>query len=197
MNLEILERHYEESNLRVIEANRHRDRLFIYIIAIVGIMLFRMYSSIQANSVFEAIIQKMLDVPSDDSIPKVDLSFVGTLIWFLLTGIVLKYYQLVIYVENQYEYISSLESLLSPNFKNEAFTREGASYSKRYNLFQGWSGILYTIVFPVLLVAFSAIYIYCELQEWSVRGLLMWIDIGSFVVLLVSTVLYFIDRHFK
>lgn len=142
----LLHEHYKETFNNIQDYLKLRDRLFAYVLLIVTLMLFQMYSPSGSTGAISELLTKKLELKT-----LIDISFLSSIIWFALLSLVVRYYQTVVYIERQYNYIHTIEDQLSPEYDRKAFTREGDSYLKNYPLFSSWTWILYTIVFPTLL----------------------------------------------
>lgn len=145
--LEVLHDHYKETFAQIQGYCATRDRLFTGVVVMVTVMLFELYAPQQAADSISQFISEMLGLSSG-----IDVSFLGSVIWFGLLGLVVRYLQTTVHIERQYEYIHKLEACISPYYGDEVFTREGRSYLRSYRRFSAWAGLLYTRVFPFLLL---------------------------------------------
>ncbi|MCK4796830.1 MAG: hypothetical protein KAT05_05570 [Spirochaetes bacterium] len=155
-------------------------------------MLFQIYSPTDSGKAISQFVTNELEL--EDSI---DISFIGSIIWFLLLSFVVRYFQTVVFIERQYKYIHRLEDQLSPFYNNDAFTREGKSYLSNYPLFSKWVSILYTIIFPVLLLGVISTKIITEINNITNGFQLVYINIIIFICIFMSTVLYLLLVHFE
>src|SRR6267378_5796439 len=141
--VEVLHAHYVDTFGHIRSALSLRDRLFVYILIAVTVMLLQVVAPHDADAAIGKIISTKLAVSG-----RISLSILGTVLWFALLGLTIRYFQTVIFIERQYAYIHSLENLLAANYEGPAFTREGKSYLSDYPKFSTWAWALYTIVFP-------------------------------------------------
>ena len=130
---------------------------------------------------------------------KFNLSIIGNVVWFLLLIFTLRYFQVAVFVERQYLYLHAVEEKLNKELGQELITREGKSYLHKYPLFSDWMWMLYTIIFPLLLLVVSAVKITSELKYLCVNG---WsfgllLDSTAFILLTISIVLYLTTLHRK
>lgn len=188
--IEVLNDHYNESCNLVQKQISLRDRLFIAIIVFVGIMLFQIYSPENSGQAISDFVSKQLDLEG-----VFDISFLGSLIWFSLFGLTLRYYQTVVYIERQQKYIQRLEEQLCLNYNGIAFTREGKSYLDNYPKLSDWAWFLYVIAFPVLLVIMSGYKISTEIWSSSKLNGTLAFNILFFISIVISTALYMIHQH--
>ena len=187
--LEILNDHYKDTFSYQIGNLRKRDRLSLYLLITLIIMYLEVVSTIGTEALLSKLISKYLgnDV-------KLETTFVRCLIWFVLFGLVVRYCQIVVLVERQYAYLHELEKELTSFFSSKIlFTRESKSYLNNYPGLSKWSHILYTWVFPVILLLFTAIKIISEILS-NIRNF-AWIVSAAFCLLIwISIVLYLCFR---
>ena len=188
--LEILTDHYKDTFACIHEDRKQRDRLFNFILAVITVMLFQVYSPKDAGDAIGQFLAKKLDL-----VKPLDISFIGSIIWFMLLGLVIRYFQTTVHLERQYEYIHQLEDEISPQYKGRAFTREGKSYLKNYPLFSNWTWILYTFAFPALLIIIVSSKIVHELLLATRISSLLVFNIAACISIVVSTVLSFLSVH--
>lgn len=188
--VEVLHAHYVDTFGHIRNALSQRDRLFAYIVVAVTVMLLQVVAPEDTDAALGRMISEKLGLSGTLS-----LSVLGTVIWFALLGLVIRYFQSVIYIERQYVYIHSLEELLAANYGGSAFTREGKSYLSDYPLFSKWTWALYTIVFPSLLVVVLALKLVTEFCRASQHGWLFAFDALTFGAIGVSVALYLVSLH--
>src|ERR1019366_6800862 len=134
-------------------------------------------------STVQGVVKKVADVKLGN-----DMGVVSTLLWFALFGLSTRYFQTVVEIEGQYEYLHSLEEDINSNHYagSVAFTREGKHHLKEYPLFSNWVWMLYTILFPVLILISAGMQIISEVraknQNWPV-------DAFCCTVIVISVVL--------
>jgi hypothetical protein len=188
--LQILHDHYKDTFSLLREYTRSRGRVLLFILVVVTLMLFQVASPKDAEIAMSEFVVKRLDLKSP-----IDISFVGSVIWFSLLCLAIRYFQTVVLIERQYRYIHRLEDQLSPTYDGKAFTREGKSYLSNYPLFSSWADKLYKIVFPALLLFVVAIKMF---GEWHYGYLSVTLIFNSLMALLilVSTILYLLLIHF-
>ncbi len=177
--------HYRDTIHRLDDFLKRRERLLISVLVVVTLMLFQVYSPRSAVSAIGESLCHSLGLASAP-----DPTFIGTVIWFVLLGVVLRYFQIVVYVERQYAYIHRLEAGLNRHYDGPAFTREGASYLDDYPHLSKWSHSLYTYVFPVLLVLAASVRACTEISGAPGLRALLVLDTLMWLAVVVSTVLY-------
>ncbi len=190
--VEVLHAHYVDTFGHIRNALSQRDRLFAYTVVTVALMLLQVVAPQDTDAAVGRLISEKLALTGTLS-----LSLLGTVLWFALLGLVIRYFQTVIYIERQYEYIHAVEELLAANYGGTAFTREGKSYLSDYPLFSKWTWSLYTIVFPALLIAVLALKLVTEFCRTSQVGWLFTFDALTFGAISVSVALFLVSLHGK
>ncbi len=190
--LTTINNHYSETFLNLKEQLNSRNRLFLYMIIVISIMLLKIYSPADFSSSVSNIISDKLGLSES-----IDISFIETIIWISLLGIAIRYFQTVIHIERQYDYIHHLEDEMNSIWGSEVFTREGKSYLSNYPKFSSWVWILYTIMYPILLAIIVISKILNEYNTVSNFSFLFIINVVIFFSILISILLYMLLIHFK
>ena len=126
-----LHAHYNDTFANIKESIRLRGKLTALILLVLVFLALYTFWPSDAITAFSEISTQRLGFSVD-----VDVGFLGSIIWFALLGIVVRYTQVVVYIERQYKYIHKVEEELHEHFGNGiAFTREGKSYLKDYPKF--------------------------------------------------------------
>ena len=184
--LEILNDHYKDTFSYQIGYLKRRDRLSLYLL----LTLMIMFLEVMSPSGTETIISKLISNYLGNGV-SLETSLVRCLFWFFLFGLVVRYCQIVVLVEEQYSYLHELEKELTSFFSSGIpFTREGKSYLKDYPTLSNWSDILYTWVFPATLLLFTGTKIQIEFPNeffnftWIVSVLfclMIWLTIAFYL----------------
>lgn len=194
IKFEVLYDHYKDTFNQIQKHIRLRERLFAFILIIITLMLFQIFSPKESGEAISQFVVNRIGLNSP-----INTSFIGSVIWFILFSLTTRYFQTVVYIERQYNYIHKLEKRISLNYNKETFTREGKSYLNNYPLFSEWTWRLYTMIFPILLIIVVLIKIFSELSNIScnvsVSVLLFNIMISIFTI--ISTLFYLLLVHFK
>lgn len=147
--LEILHDHYKESFLHIREREKQRDRLFIFVIALIGALFFE----IQYSDIFSTILGNVKLEFIELNISVMPISVFLSVTWTYLFVVILKYCQSAIFVERQYDYLHCLEDKISKLFDDQSiYCREGKAYLNKYPLFSDLVWIFYTLLFPVIII---------------------------------------------
>jgi hypothetical protein len=190
--LQILSEHYSQTFDFLQTHLKKRDRLFMWVLLILVIMLFQVYTPSEASNLIAQLIEKKLEIKI-----QFNLFYIQSVIWFVLLAVVIKYFQSVIFIERQYSYLHSLEDLLSSEYEETAFIREGKSYLNHYPVFLNWASFLYTILFPAILAVITISKIVSEYIQYSFNEVLVWFNISIFIFIIISLGLYLYGIHSK
>lgn len=156
--LEILNDHYKDTFSHLLNYLKRRDRLFFYLLVVLAIMFLQVVAPDEPQLVISKWIEKNVGEGG-----AINTSFIRGIIWFVLLSLVLRYFQTTVFVERQYAYLHKLEQELSfLSLSGVAFTREGKSYLKNYPKLSDWADVLYTWVFPGLLLILVTIEVVIE-----------------------------------
>lgn len=188
--LTVLNDHYNNTVSDFKKLGKARERNFITMLVLLGVMAFQYVSPSQSQSTLLQFAQKKLDVDA-----AISINLVSSLIWFALLYVAIRYFQTVINIEKQYVYTHQLEAELSKNYDNKAFTREGKAYLNNYAIFSDWVHIVYWYIFPILLTTVITIKIVGEWAADSRNGLAIWLDSAIWLALVVSITLYVYSLH--
>ncbi len=190
--LQILSNHYSHTFDFLQTHLKKRDRMFFGVLILLAIMLFQIYTPTEASKIISQLVIEKIGLKS-----QINFLYIQSIIWFVLLAIVIKYFQSVIFIERQYSYLHSLENILSEDYKDGAFTREGKSYLNDYPVFLNWASFLYTILFPSILAIVTASKIIGEYKQYGYYEILVWFNGLIFLSILVSLTLYLYGLHFK
>ena len=185
--LQILAKHYKNTFDFLQDNLKQRNRLFLYVLSILILMLFQLYTPQEASTLISQFISSKLNISTS-----MNILFIHSIIWFCLFATTLKYFQSVVSVERRYNYIHQLEEQLSKEYDKNAFTREGDSYLKDYPIFLNWASCLYTVFFPVILLTISTSKIITECKMLGFKQILVWFNMAIFLFIAISVILYLI-----
>jgi hypothetical protein len=157
--LEVLHDHYKESFLHIREREKQRDRLFMFVIALIGVL----FLEIQYSDMFSMILGNVKLEFIELNISIMPISVFLSVTWTYLFVIVLKYCQTAIFIERQYDYLHHLENNISKLFGHQdIYCREGKAYLNRYPLFSNLVWIFYILLFPIIVILSVGLIIYIE-----------------------------------
>lgn len=165
--------------------------LFYALLIVLALFSLQVTSSEFVNNALGSLVKKQLDISIDKR-----SNLFSTLLWFLLFGLSSKYYQIVLQIERQYDYIHHLEEIINNKYVGtRAFTREGKSYLGEYPLFSNWIWILYSLAFPLIILLCITIRIHGELKNYEIIGLSLMPMFISYLLVGTSTILYLGKLH--
>ncbi len=190
--LEILAKHYSHTFDFLQTHLKKRDRLFCGVLLVLIVMFFQLYTPKETSDIITQLVSNKFELKTP-----INFLYVQSIIWFVLLAITIKYFQLVVFIERQYNYIHSLEIILMKQYEGGAFTREGDSYLNDYPIFLNWASFLYTILFPMILVIVISSKIIREYYDYGLGEVLIWFNGIIFVFIAISVVLYLFVVHSK
>ena len=188
--LTVLNEHYNNTVADFKKLNKTRDTNFLFILILLGVMAFQYVSPNQSQSVLVQVVQKKLEIDA-----AVSINVIGSLVWFTLLYVAIRYFQNVINIEKQYNYTHQLEKELAQHYDDKAFTREGKAYLDNYAIFSDWVHIVYWYIFPVLFTVAITIKIIGEWAANNQDALQLWLNTAIYASLVVSIVLYVWSLH--
>ncbi len=192
-SVEILYDHYKDTCNGIGEAIRRRERLMLWVIGMLGLFAFQTAFPAATSTALSEFLVFKFGIPLE-----VDLSVIGTVIWFALLMFTVRYFQTVVLVERRTAYVQQAEKFLNKKLDGEFITREGKAYETGYPMFSTWTWILYTIVFPALLLLVSTVKIICD---WASIGftcppsIYLVLNSVAYGLMTVSIVLYLLMVH--
>lgn len=190
--LQILSEHYSHTFDFLQTHLKKRDNLFITVLLLLVVMLFQIYTPVEASNLIAQLIEKKLDISV-----KIDFLYIQSIIWFALLSVVIKYFQSVIFIERQYNYLHALEDQLSSEYNGTIFTREGQSYLNNYPKFLNWASFLYTVLFPAILAVITTSKIVSEYQQYCFNEALVIFNALIYLFVAISLTLYLYGIHSK
>lgn len=119
--------HYKESMKSNVALGKRRDYLSIMILVIAVIISFQIFLPDNSRQVLSEFTSSRLDISS-----QINVSFLGTIIWFSFFAVVLRYIQTMVSIERGYTYIHELEDKISETIKDVDLRKEGESYLTNY-----------------------------------------------------------------
>jgi hypothetical protein len=191
--IEIYYDHYKDSFVYLKDYLKQRDRLTIYCTILVGIVFLTYFLPTDFDTFSKTLIKNKL------SIELSDLKIIESLILFVLLALVMKYYQIIVFIQRQYDYIHEIESNLTSTLKEFKIDREGDSYLKNYPILLSAADIIYKTIFPLLLlvsVFIKWIQIFKKSNDIKFLSLFTFDSLIIFCILAL-TILYLSWIHFS
>ena len=160
-NTEILHDHYKESFAYIREREKQRDRLFLILIALFGLLAFEVLYPVALIQAISSVEIPVVDAKVNVS--NLPMAAILSTTWVFVLAILLRYGSISITIERQYSYLHKLEEKISTIIGDaEIYRREGLAYEEKYPAFSWWTWRFYTVVFPILILYVTLILISTE-----------------------------------
>jgi hypothetical protein len=155
--LEILHDHHKDSFENIREREKQRDRLFLILISLLGLLVFQLQYNLAGISEVSILGVKVL-------LDKLPGAVILSATWTYVLVLLVRYYQVTVVIENQYDYLHRLEERLSALLGDEKlYRRESAAYLvKKAQGFRTWIWRYYTVAIPIMVIAATARAAYLE-----------------------------------
>lgn len=157
--LALLHDHYKETFSYIRERERQRDRLFLIVIGLFGLLAAAILFSVGFSAALHNI--QIAEAKADLSMLPAGAILGAT--WVLTLAMTLRYCQVCIAVERQYSYLHTLEYHISQEFDGDSlYQREGRAYTENYPTFSQWAWISYVYTFPLLAIGLAVGFVVTE-----------------------------------
>lgn len=187
--------HYKGSNSLCLAAQSRRNRSFVYLCVLEAISFMLVKNPDFICVLLNDVVRKQLEATILFS-----NCVLQTLVWVLIAYVLVRYVQDVLYVERQYEYLSTMEKkisrLLEETGDKNIFTREGDHYLNNYPMVLNFIDMFYKILAPILFTTINVVHI---VQEWnsSITCAVLIFDTVLCAAIFVITWFYFFEIHDK
>ena len=186
--LQVLHDHYKDTFSYTRDHIKSRDRFFLYALIILTFQFFQISSPADSSQALTSFIEKTIGFKLS-----IDEGFIGSLLWFGLLSVVVRYFQTTVTVERQYDYVHRLEDVLSSlSGGDRLISREGHAYLTERPVFIQWMQIVYTWAFPGLLLATTVIKITIEFPGQA--DVFYVFSAGFCALIWLTTILYLLFR---
>jgi len=155
--LQLLSSHYSETFALTKDAVGKRDRLFLYVLIVITLLLLYMNAPSAVSDWLNSFVSHQVGNNNPTTI--LNSAFIGTILSLGLLSLSHTYFQTVLHVERQYEYVYQLEDQLSQLFADKAFIREGRHYRGNQRLFAVWTRVIFWILSPILFLVFNIVWL--------------------------------------
>lgn len=184
--------HYKETVSYLKNDLNKRDKLTLYILLL--LLTFFLIELKPSNSVI--IANKWLENKMGFAID-INYNILITAILLFILGVTVKYFQICLNIEKQYNYIHSLENKMNSISIDKLITREGYSYLKEYPLLSALIHRLYNFLLPIGLILAMTIKVY-QLYKDNLNYITITnIFIGILVIVFTCLYLLFVHREIK
>ena len=190
--ISVLYEHYKDLCARTASCETRRHRLFIAVIALLGLLILQQrYSAVLADTVSEVAVFGIIL-----QLDKVPLPVFMSATWTFIALFLVSYYQAVVHIDKQYDSIHTLEGRLARTLGEEQFVKvESTGYlTKRYWLFRHCVWLFYIAVIPAIILVSVLVSIWLEWRETDIPLGHAIYDSTVAVVVLCVLISYLIGR---
>lgn len=187
---ELLYDHYKESYVLIKDSIKERNRFFILLFVV---MTIQFLLAVLPDSIVSIVVTIVNDSYNIDITGQIIV--IQSLLWLILLYFTMRYYQLSVYIERQYNFIHDLERRISELF-NVKFDRESTNYLKFCPKMNDMIDVMYKWVFPIIYCVILCIKIFSEIRITTL-GFPIIFDCVMFFCCLGLTVLYLVFLHGK
>jgi hypothetical protein len=196
--IEVLSHHYSETFELLNKVVARRDRLFLYILLVIFILLLYMSSPAVMSDWINTFFNNQVNRSGNrDMTPLIDVSVIGVVLLLGLLSLSHTYFQTVLHIERQYDYTYQLEKQLSSYFDDKAFIREGRHYRGYRRKFSSWTRFIFWYLFPLLYLAFILFWLWFLLTRSEAPFAFKLVDFAITLSILISLGLYLSAIVFK
>lgn len=190
---ELLYDHYKDTFSHLKAYRDQRDMLTVLSTIGIAVVYLSFFLPSDFDSVSKTILENKLTVKLSDC------NVLESLILFVVLVLIMKYFQVNIFIQRQYDYIHKIEKKLSSKLVNVKIEREGKEYLKNYPLILSTADFIYKIGFPILLISsmiFKWIQCLKGVIEFKLFSLFMFNSVIIFTIISL-TLLYLSWIHFE
>ena len=186
--LELLHDHYKDSFSYIREGEKRRDSLFLFVIALLGIL----FLEVQYPNNFQTLFSEIEAQGAKFTLKSIPMAVIMSVTWTIVLTLAMRYCQTSINIERQYDYLHEIErKLMTIVGDKDIFIREGRSYLNNYPLFSTWALIYYTAVFPAIFITSITILIYIE---WSIFQSSFYYQLYDTIIAVAIAITFFLYR---
>jgi hypothetical protein len=190
--LAVLYDHYKDTFTHYLYYQRQRNRLSLYIIGLLALVLMQLNNQLFFTKLADGIILKLCgSTGTTQNCPTFQFQFYLTALWGVLLATVTTYYQRVTTVDRTMDYLHDLEKLLIRELNGKPFIRrEGYDYKHDQPLFQIYTRTLFQLVLPVVIVVIISYQWYGELDQRALSPKFFWTDTVLALLTCITPVLF-------
>jgi len=157
VHLDVMHDHYKESFAHIREREKQRDRLFLILIALLGLL----FLEVQYPTNIVKLLKEVGKSGIKLDVTALPITVILSVTWTIFLALMLRYCKVSMTVERQYNYLHKLESKISSLLQDDViYRREGKEYLRDYPIFSEWAWFFYTIMFPMIVVGVE-VYLIC------------------------------------
>lgn len=177
--------HYKETVAYLKKDLEKRDKITLYIL-----VLFSIYFIVEFKPSDSVMVANTFIKNKAGFLLNLNYDILSTLVLVLILGTIIKYFQMCLNIEKQYDYIHNLEDKLNALSDEKLITREGYSYLKEYPLLSALIHRIYTFFLPLLIIVAMIIKTYMIIKTGLSILTVINITIGFLIIL--CTILYWL-----
>ena len=179
--------HYKDTFEHLKGYLKKRDNYTIMLFIMVIVLSFQLHEPQECAKLANAFIQ------SEFKDVTIEFKYINTILLFAFLWLTILYYQINLLIEKMYNYIHEVEDNLSRD-GNYPISREGKSYLRHYPWLSSIVHRIYTILFPLLIIAIIGFKLYNEYEQGYT---LLYVDAVAVLLIILSSILYLSNRHLK
>jgi hypothetical protein len=185
--LDILHDHYKDSFAYIREREKQRDRLFLYLVGVLGLL----FLEVQYPATLQQLLAEVSAEGAKMNVGTLPIPIIASATWTVLMILVLRHSQSAISIERQYKYLHRLEDAVSKMLGDgSVYCREGKEYGENYPAFSWWSWFFYSYVSGIVTVGLAAYLAGSELRGRQPVSYNAYFDAGMALGVAVSLILY-------
>ncbi|GEM_PF-677365 len=180
--------HYKESVMYLKNDLVKRDKVTLLSLILLVIYFLIEFKTIDSVFLANKWVEKNLNLSLN-----INYNLLTTAILLLLLWSTMKYFQLCLNIEKQYNYIHEVEAELNKLADKDIITREGYSYLNDYPLLSALIHRLYNFFIPILLI-FSMIFKVFKIL-YNFNGISSFLNIFIVSLIILCTFLYMLFTY--
>ena len=193
---ELLVSHYQKTHEVTLEMWKQRNRLFLYLLIVVGVASFLALGPQEAHSLLVDMLAKILDISDNERIDELRTSFpynlIQTLLLIVVFYLMVNLYHRSRFVIRNYMYLGFLEKEIRQELKlskaDAAFTRESRFYWRTRDSLAWLVKWAFFILLGGLLALFLGSRIVCDVTNGEIFFII--VDLAAAALIVVFYVGY-------
>lgn len=191
--IELFYDHYKDSFEHLQKFLKSRDWYMVFSLGIIAVLLFQYNNYESINQIAKELLEGKAGIKTQIQYP-----YINSILLFSLLSVILKYYQSNIFIDRQYDYISSIEKSLSESLSKFDIEREGVGYAANYPWVLNIIHYIYTVVFPVSLLAVMLLsFSSNKLINFTANKGFFYFNTIIIALIIIVTIFYMIRIHFN
>ncbi len=164
--VETLHDHHKDTFKYIRDREKQRDRLFLMLLGLLDLILIQ----VQYSTFTEAFEVDVAGIKAN--LAKIPCCLILSMSWTFLLALMLRYFQVAIHIDRQFDYLHGLEAyiseLLGPDAQSkQIYRRESTAYLvKKGSHFRDLVWIFYSFIFPLIVVVAL---VWAGIQEYSLK----------------------------